>query len=212
VDLADREQPVFTVALTGGIASGKTAVSDLFEAHGAAIVDTDRIAHELVEPGQPLLDSIIGTFGTGLLDANGHLKRRALREIVFSNAELREQLENLLHPAIITETRLQIDQARGAYCIAVIPLLAESGVGPWIDRVLLVDADENSQIQRVMQRDKVDPEQARHALDAQASRAQRQAIADDIIVNSGSLEDLAGQVARLHETYTGLARKDQISS
>lgn len=191
----------FTVALTGGIASGKTAVSNAFGILGIPIIDTDRIAHELVEPGQPLLDKVIQVFGPNLLDEAGRLRRRQLREIVFADPARRQQLEALLHPAILQEAQDRIEQATGTYCIIVIPLLAEGGVADWIDRVLVVDVDEAIQVERVMRRDGTGRQQALAALDAQASRQERLAIADDVIDNSGSLGDLEAAVAELHQKY-----------
>jgi dephospho-CoA kinase len=201
VDQSRPGESVFVVALTGGIASGKTAVSDLFSDLGVTIVDTDIIARKLVEPGEPLLASIVSAFGHELLDAYGRLKRRRLRDLIFSNTEKREQLNALMHPRIAELAREKIDQIKSGYCILVIPLLAEKGQFAGVDRVLVVDTDVATQIERLSSRDNVSDEQAKAAVAAQATREQRLAIADDVIKNSNSLDDLKQQVAELHEIY-----------
>jgi dephospho-CoA kinase len=191
------------VVLTGGIASGKTAVSDRFAALGVPVIDTDVIAREVVEPGEAALEDIVRTFGSSLLDAAGRLDRRRMREMIFSDPAHRAALERILHPAIARRARERVRAVRAPYCILVVPLLVETGLFPWIDRVLLVDADEATQIDRLMARDGVSREQAQAALAAQASRAERQALADDVIDNSGPLSDLDDQVRTLHRKYTG---------
>lgn len=201
----DQKGPALVVALTGGIASGKTAVSDAFARLGVAVIDTDRIAHELVEPGQALLDTVIATFGDDIVDSNGRLRRRRLRELVFANPDQRHRLETLLHPAILEETRRRILAANGPYCIVVIPLLTQVGVADWVGRVLVVDVAEAIQIDRVIRRDKIDHQQARSALAAQASRQERLSIADDVIENSGTLAELENRVTELHQKYLNLA-------
>ena len=196
----------FVVALTGGIASGKTAVSNRFRALGVGVVDTDRIAHELVEPGQPLLSSLVSAFGPQILDEHGGLKRKDLRRLVFSDPQKRKRLEAIMHPAIRAEARLRIKAVKEPYCILVIPLLAETGGMPGIDRVLLVDVNEETQLARVAARDGVNRREAGLILDAQAGRSQRRAMADDVIENSGNLEDLDDKIAGLHQLYLGLAK------
>jgi dephospho-CoA kinase len=194
-------ETTFVVALTGGIASGKTTVSNLFSELGVPIVDTDLIARELVEPGQPLLASIVSAFGHELLDAYGRLKRRKLRAIIFSNSEGREQLDAIMHPQIAAEARDRINQVTSGYCILVIPLLAEKGRYSGVDRILVVDTNIEAQRARLSSRDDVSDEQADAAIAAQASREQRLAIADDVIENSGSKADLKIKVEELHIAY-----------
>jgi dephospho-CoA kinase len=194
------------VVLTGGIASGKTAVSNHFARLGVPVIDTDRIAHEMVEPGQPALQRIAEIFGPEFLDVSGRLDRRKMRQAIFANAELKARLESILHPLIAAEALRRINALDSPYCILVIPLYTESARWPFIDRVLVVDAEEATQIERVMARDGIDHAQAEAILRAQAGRQERLALADDVIDNSGSLEDLQKQVEALHQTYLDLAK------
>ncbi len=196
---------MFIVGLTGGIASGKTAVSDRFARLGVPVIDTDLIARTVVEPGQPALDAVISAFGGDIVDSTGQLRRRKLREIIFSDPGKQELLESILHPAIRKETRRQVAELASEYCIVVIPLLAESGHFEWLDRILVVDVPEKFQLERLRMRDDVTGEQAKASLAAQASRQQRLDIADDVIENTGTLQDLDASVGRLHSKYLGLA-------
>jgi dephospho-CoA kinase len=191
----------FVVILTGGIASGKTAVSDRFSELGIPVIDTDRIARELVQPGHAELKAIVQQFGEKILDDTGHLDRRELRERVFSDPESKKQLEDILHPAIRRVVKERVSAVEQAYCIVVVPLLVETGSYQWADRVLVVDVDEQTQISRVIERDNVSREQAQSALNAQTTRESRLAIANDVIKNSGSLQLLDKEVQSLHERY-----------
>ncbi|TDY01165.1 dephospho-CoA kinase [Thiohalophilus thiocyanatoxydans] len=193
------------VALTGGIGSGKSAVADGFARHGVPIIDTDLIARELVAPGQPALKEITAQFGDAVLTADGRLDRERLREIVFADPARRRALEQILHPRIREEVRRRLDGLPGPYCLVVIPLLAETGDYPFVDRVLLVEADEETRIRRTMARDGLSREQVEQIVASQSSPAQRRALADDIIDNSHDLEHLEQQIAALHETYQTLA-------
>lgn len=195
----------YVVALTGGIASGKSMVSDLFEELGVPVVDADVIARELVEPGQPLLSSIVGALGKELLDAYGRLKRRKLREMIFASPEIRATLEQIMHPRIIEEAERRIMAVTAPYCILVIPLLAESGSRGPVDRVLVVDAESEIRIKRLMARDGMSRKEVQAALAAQASRETRLAIADDIIDNSGDSSQLPTRVESLHQRYLTFA-------
>ena len=192
------------VALTGGIASGKTTVAGLFAARGVPVIDTDVIARQVVEPGTAGLAAVVSAFGPDILGPDGRLDRRQLRERIFADRAARGRLEAILHPAIRQEMERQSQAAGGPYQLLVIPLLAEGGRRDHVDRVLVVDVPESMQVERLMQRDGVGREQALASLAAQASRGQRQALADDVVVNSGRVEDLEPQVARLHETYLTL--------
>jgi len=195
----------FRVALTGGIASGKTTVADLFAALGVPVIDTDVIARQVVEPGQPALAAVVAAFGPDVLDADGRLDRRRMRARIFADPTARQRLESILHPAIRTEMERRSSEAGGPYQVLVIPLLAEGKRRDHVDRVLLVDVPESLQIERLVLRDGVSHEQARLSLGAQATRAERLTMADDVVRNTGSVDELQGQVARLHQLYLGLA-------
>jgi dephospho-CoA kinase len=195
----------FRVALTGGIASGKSTVANLFAALGVPVIDTDVIAREVVEPGRPALAAVAAAFGNGVLDADGRLDRRRMREFIFADPAARRRLEAILHPAIRAAMERQSRAANGPYQILVIPLLTEGGRRDHVDRVLVVDAPEALQVARLVERDRVSHEQAQASLEAQAKRAARLAMADDVVTNSGRVDELREAVARLHERYLGLA-------
>lgn len=196
---------VFTVVLTGGIASGKTAVSDCFSRLGVPVIDTDRIARQVVEPGQPALRLISELFGPDYLDTGGRLDRRKMREAIFSNPAMKSRLEGILHPRIAEKVLERVSEVEAPYCLLVIPLYAESKAYEWINRVLVVDVSEEIQLERVMARDQISREQAQSILDAQSTRQQRIALADDIIDNSGDLNELEAKVKNLHEYYISFA-------
>lgn len=193
------------IALTGGIASGKSAVADLFAAKGVPVLDTDQIARDVVEPDTPGLAKIVAEFGAGVLDSNGRLDRKQMRALVFADPAKRKVLEAITHPAIRDELAKRSAEAEGLYQIHVIPLLVESGRTDAYDRVLLVDVPEGDQLRRLGARDGTDETTARNILAAQASRADRLSVADDVIVNTGTLEDLQRFVDTLHENYELLA-------
>jgi len=193
------------VALTGGIASGKTTVSDLFAELGVPVIDTDVLARELVQPGSTGLARMVRRFGPEILRPDGHLDRRRMRERIFANPREREALGVILHPAIRQAVSERLEHLDAPYVIIVIPLLVESRQDWQQDRVLLVDSPESLQLGRLIARDNYTPEQAREALEAQASRAQRLAIADDVIHNDGDLAQLRSTVERLHRRYTETA-------
>lgn len=193
------------IGLTGGIASGKSTVADLFADLGAVVIDTDVIAREVVLPGQPALDEIRDAFGESVFDKNGSLSRAEMRKLVFSDDDARHQLETIVHPRIQEETYRQSDRARGKYQLIVIPLLVESSLKSFVDRILVVDCDEDTQIRRLLARDAESDEQARRIIAAQASREERLSIADDVIRNDGDLANTRSQVAALHEIYLALA-------
>ena len=202
---ATRDQRPFVIVLTGGVAAGKTAVSDRFAKLGVPVIDTDVIAREVVQAGQPALTRIVDEFGTQVLDESAQLDRRLMRRIIMDDPASRDKLERILHPAIGKEVERRIASVGDPYCLLVVPLLVETGRYQWADRVLLVDVDEATQVERLIRRDRVSPDQARAMLKAQASRQERLAAADDIIVNSGSPEDLDTAVAGLHRKYRQMA-------
>ena len=198
-------RPPLRVALTGGIASGKSTVANLFAARGVPVIDTDVIAREVVEPGTPALAAVVEAFGPEVLDADGRLDRRRMRERIFGDAAARRRLEGILHPAIRAEMARRSLAAGGPYQVLVIPLLAEGGRRDHVDRVLLVDVPEELQVERLMRRDGVSREQAAASLGAQAGRAARLAIADDVILNTGRADDLDHEVTALDGKYRKLA-------
>ena len=198
---------VLKIGLTGGIASGKSTAATLFEAMGVPIIDADIVSREVVEPGEEGLNSIINTFGHEVLTDTGSLDRRKLRDIVFTDEKQRKKLESILHPIIrqrMTEYVEQHEQA--AYVVLVIPLMFETGQHEIADRILLIDCTIEEQITRVMTRDNISKEQAKKILDSQATREQRQSIADDIVLNNSNSDDLARSIEELHKNYLELAK------
>lgn len=196
----------FRVALTGGIASGKSVVADMFADLGIPVIDTDLIAREVVAPGQPALDEIRERFGSSMLKGDGHLDRAAMRRHVFSDENARADLEALLHPRIATETMRQADAAEGPYQVIVVPLLVGSNLQDVVDRILVVDCSEETQVSRLLARDMETEQQARRILAAQASRQERLAIADDVISNEGSLDETRARVRSLDREYRRIAQ------
>ena len=172
---------------------------------GAQIIDTDIVAREVVEPGQPALDEIREAFGDMVFHADESLDRRALRERIFKNPTDRQRLEGILHPRIRRATMAQAEILEGPYQVLVVPLLTGSALTREMDRILVVDCDEETQLRRLLERDTETEDQARRILAAQASRSERNAIADDIIQNDGSLRDLEAATWRIHERYIELA-------
>ncbi len=207
----DHPKAPLRIGLTGGIASGKSTVADMFAELGVPVIDTDVIAREVVAPGMPALDEIAERFGDHMIDAAGNLDRGAMRKLVFSDESARTDLESILHPRIGTETRRQADAAGGDYQLIVVPLLTGSPLQEFVDRVLVVDCDEDTQLRRLMERDAETVEQAKRILAAQASRDERLGIANDVIVNRGSLEQTRTAVSRLHQIYLRLAAQRDLS-
>jgi dephospho-CoA kinase len=197
---------VLRVGLTGGIASGKSTAAKFFGALGVPILDSDQVAREVVEPGQPPLERLVERFGRGILTPDGHLDRPALRDIVFSDPRARADLENLTHPAIGAALEARSAAAGGPYQILVIPLLVEKNLGSHVDRVLVVDCDEELQIRRLLARDGSTRAQAQAILDAQVSRSARLKAADDVITNDADMSAVQAQVAALHARYLEFAR------
>lgn len=189
------------VAVTGGIASGKSEATRRFAALGVPVLDADLISRALVEPGQPALAEIVVRFGPHIVDDLGALDRRRLRDLVFADPESRRHLEAILHPRVRQALRDGARDATAPYVLLAIPLLVESGHYGWVDRVMVIDVPAEVQIARVMARDAVDRASAEATVAAQTSRAARLAAAHDVIVNDGSLADLGHAVARLHARY-----------
>ncbi|MES1926149.1 dephospho-CoA kinase [Salinisphaera sp. T31B1] len=195
-----------TVGLTGGIASGKSAVASAFQRMGVKIIDADVVARQIVEPGQPALAEIMARFGEDIVDSDGQLRRRALREIVFADDAARADLETITHPRIRQGLAAERDSAQSDYCLLVVPLLVKSSMIDLVDRVLVIDAPEATQLERLMSRDDIDEPLARRMIAAQDSRADRLAMADDVLINTGPRKDIADLAAALHAGYLRLAQ------
>lgn len=196
----------FVVGLTGGIGSGKSAAADRFAALGADVVDTDVIAHQLTAPRGEAIEAIRAEFGDGVINAEGALDRKAMRDLAFSDPDARHRLEAILHPAIRNECERRIGASAAPYIVLGVPLLVESQTyRERCDRVCVVDCPERVQIERVMLRNGLEEAQVRAIMGAQASREQRLSVADDVLDNSTSLATLHAQVDRLHGTYAEAA-------
>jgi dephospho-CoA kinase len=195
------------IGLTGGIASGKSTVTQRFAELGIPVIDADMASRTVVEPGTSGLAQVVKRFGPQIVDAAGQLDRRALRNLIFNDPTARKALDGILHPLIRVEMEREAALAKGPYVVMAIPLLVEGGEPHQrVDRVLVVDTDETLQIQRVQARDGTSIEQARAILASQASRAARLAAADDVLANTGSVAELRQAVDRLHEQYLQLSQ------
>lgn len=198
----------FLVAVTGGVASGKSAATHVFETLGVPVVDADIAARAVVEPGQPALAAVAARFGSEAIGPDGRLDRAAMRQRVFADPSARADLEALLHPPIRAWLRAACAEAPGPYAVVAIPLLAEGGgraAYPWLQRILVVDVPEAVQLARLQARDGVDAALAARMVAAQATRTQRLAMADDVVVNDGSLAQLEAAIRRLHPRYLAAA-------
>ncbi|HCT2504788.1 TPA: dephospho-CoA kinase [Aeromonas dhakensis] len=197
---------MYVVAITGGIGSGKTTVANQFAELGIEVVDADIIAREVVEPGTPALAAIAAHFGADVIAPDGRLDRRQLRERVFTDPQAKGWLNALLHPLIRSEMQRQCAAARSPYCLLVVPLLVENRLTALANRVLVIDVDEATQIERTCRRDGVSREQAEAILAAQASRTERLAATDDVLDNqNGTPEAIKSRIFALHETYLAFA-------
>jgi len=197
--------PPLVVGLTGGIASGKSLVGAMFVKLGAALVDTDVVAREVVERGEPGLAAIAAEFGPEVLSASGELDRRAMRSLVFEDESKRRRLETLLHPLIRSRTLAKLEEIEAPYALVAVPLLIETDFGELVDRILVVDAPESVQLERLMRRDATPKPEAQAMLRAQADRATRLKAAHDVIDNSGTIDATRRQVESLHRKYLDLA-------
>lgn len=198
---------MFVVGLTGGIGSGKSAATEYLARHGITIVDADLASRVVVEPGQPALDAIVDRFGDPVLQDDGTLNRRALREIVFSDEQARRDLEAITHPAIGAELRRQIHASDAPYTVLVSPLLLEGSQKDMTHRVLVIDATPELQIQRTVSRDSVPETQVQAIMKAQLNRERRLAMADDVVKNHGLLDELHDQLETLHQRYLQFAKR-----
>jgi dephospho-CoA kinase len=196
---------VFKVGLTGGIGCGKTTVSKLFTELNVPVIDADDIAHQLVEIGQPALLEISKVFGNEILNADNSLNRQHLREVVFSDPQQKQKLETILHPLVFVAMQEKIDQLDSAYCIISIPLLFETRMTHFVNRILVIDCPVEIQIERVKRRDGLADARIHSIIDSQVSREFRIAHADDVIDNFGDNSGLAGQVKKLHNLYLSIS-------
>jgi dephospho-CoA kinase len=193
------------IGLTGGIASGKSTAAARFAELGVPVIDADEVARAMVVPGEAGYAQILERFGRGIIAEAGELDRRALRDRVFADPQQRRDLEAILHPLIRVEMERRENLASGPYVVFAIPLLVESGARDRVDRILVVDAEEPVQVERLVRRDGGTLEQAQAILAAQASRASRLSAADDVLANVGSVAELRHAVDLLHERYLSLA-------
>jgi dephospho-CoA kinase len=200
------------IGLTGGIASGKSTVAQRFSELGVPVIDADEAARVVVAPGTAGLAEVLKRFGHGVAAENGELDRRALRELIFREPGSRRDLEAILHPLIRAEMEQSAERAVGPYLVMAIPLLVENGLSTRVDRILVVDADEVAQLQRLRARDGGTEEQARAILASQASRSARLAAADDVLANIGTVADLRRAVDQLHERYLRVAEAQRMGS
>lgn len=206
--MASEPRPTYCIGLTGGIASGKTAVASAFESLGIVVADADLAARDAVAIGSEGLAEVVAAFGNDVLDGTGALDRATMRKRVFGDDDARKRLEAIIHPRVRETLARQCAQATSPYAIAAIPLLSEVGgrtAYPWLQRILVVDVPVDVQRERLTQRDGIDTALADRMIAAQATREQRLAIADDILVNTGSLDELQQHVAALDAQYRSLA-------
>jgi len=199
------------IGLTGGIGCGKSTVAGLFSEYGIPVIDADEIAHRLTKPGTPATLDILSAFGPEFAAADGDINRKHLAKHIFNNPAERQRLEAILHPQVRAAIQQQLPRLTAPSCILVIPLLIEAGLQDLVDRVLVVDAEEEIQISRVQKRDGRSEEEIRAILKAQVSRQERLGSADDCIINNGDLSSLREQVKALHETYLSMAEKQPTS-
>jgi dephospho-CoA kinase len=192
------------VAITGGMGSGKSQVSRLFAKYDIPFIDADAIARQLSSKNNEAYPFICSHFGQSILKKNGEIDRAVLRKIVFSNEQERLWLEQLLHPMILKQLQKETEQISGSYCLVEIPLLAETSRPAWVNRILVVDAPQALRIERIKKRDGLSEETIEAILEAQADREKRLAIADDVIENKGSIQELSEKVAKLHHQYCHL--------
>jgi dephospho-CoA kinase len=196
----------YCVGLTGGIGSGKTSATDRFSGLGVPVIDADTISHEVVQPGQPALQAIAECFGTEVINADGHLRREYLRKLIFDDPSARLKLEAIIHPQVFNEISRRLSLVKFPYCIVCSPLLLESKSAYDVDRILVIDASENLQIERASRRDNSEECEIKKIIDSQSNRQDRLARADDIIINDKDLSFLQEQVDKLHEKYLKIAK------
>ena len=198
----------FVVAVTGGIASGKTSVCEFFyDIFNIETIDTDRLSREAVAPGSKCLEEIISVFGKKVIDNTGNLNRPLMRKIIFEDKSLKQKLENIIHPKVKKLVDSKIRKITGKYCLLGIPLLFSKTQDSRIKRILVIDCEEDIQIKRAMARDNLNKEDIERVISSQASRKQRLTLADDIISNQGTLTELKEKIVALHKLYSSLSDK-----
>ena len=199
--------PVLTIALTGGIGSGKTSVASIFESLSVPIIDSDKISKEIILPGKPCFTDIVNEFGEEILTNEGTIDRHKLRDIIFSNDKARIKLENITHPIIFKNIDIQISLINYSYCLVIVPLLIETKSVKYFDKILLVDTHKNIQFERVSKRDSMSPTLLRKIIKIQATRSERLKYADDVIENNNEIEGLNEYINILHKKYLILSKE-----
>lgn len=197
---------MLVVGLTGGIGSGKTTAARLFAELGVPVIDTDQIARELVEPGQPALEEVVASFGPEVLTREGDLDRARMRQLVFQDPDQRRRLEAILHPRVRETVQQRVRDLDAPYCVVAIPLLIETGQRDLVDRILVVDAPPTAQLARATKRDGTSVAEVQAIMASQATREERLAAADEVLLNDGDRARLTAQVMELHARYSELAR------
>ena len=199
------ESPMLKIALTGGIGSGKTTVSDYFRKLGVPVIDADEASHEVTQAGEPVVQKIADVFGASVLDCDGNLDRTTLRNIVFGDPDSRKLLESILHPEIRRRMNEAASRTQSPYCLFSIPLLIETGQHTSYDRILVVEASEDRRRSWIQARSDLTQSEITAILSAQVSDEQRRHAADDLLINDGGIDDLHARIDRLHQTYLALS-------
>jgi dephospho-CoA kinase len=199
--------PALTIALTGGIGSGKTSIASIFKSLGVPIIDSDTISKEIILPGKPCFKDIVNEFGEEILTNKGTIDRYKLRDIIFNNDKARIKLENITHPIIFKNIDIQTSLINYPYCLVIVPLLIETKSVKYFDKVLLVDTIENIQFERVTKRDSISPTLLRKIIKTQVTRSERLKYADDIIENNNEIGNLNEYINILHKKYLTLSKE-----
>ena len=200
--------PVLTIALTGGIGSGKTSIASIFKSLGVPIIDSDTISKEIILPGKPCFKDIVNEFGEEILTNKGTIDRYKLRDIIFNNDKARIKLENIIHPVVFKNIDTEISLINYPYCLVIIPLLIETKSTEKFDRILVIDALESLQFERIVKRDDISPILIKKIIKTQAKRKERLRYANDIIVNNGKIINLNKSINTLHKKYLGLSNNN----
>ena len=200
--------PALTIALTGGIGSGKTSIASIFKNLGVPIIDSDTISKEIILPGKPCFKDIVNEFGEEILTNKGTIDRYKLRDIIFNNDKARIKLENIIHPVVFKNIDTEISLINYPYCLVIIPLLIETKSTEKFDRILVIDALESLQFERIVKRDDISPILIKKIIKTQAKRKERLRYANDIIVNNDTIMNLNKSINTLHKKYLGLSNNN----